>query len=84
MMQSLLPDNVVSQTKPGESPFKSINAPTAGAREVRELPVGNHPIQLYSLGERRRNLDLTFQPPQMAKRSLSPLKNLVHRSGFLY
>lgn len=30
--------------------FASINAPTAGAREEKELPVGDHPLQLYSLG----------------------------------
>jgi len=30
--------------------FASINAPTAGARSKKALPVGNHPIQLYSLG----------------------------------
>jgi len=30
--------------------FASINAPTAGAREEKELPVGEHPLQLYSLG----------------------------------
>ena len=30
--------------------FASINAPTAGAREQKDLPVGKHPIQLYSLG----------------------------------
>lgn len=29
--------------------FASINHPTAGAREERELPVGAHPFQLYSL-----------------------------------
>jgi GST-like protein len=29
--------------------FANINRPTAGAREDRELPVGNHPFQLYSL-----------------------------------
>lgn len=29
--------------------FASINRPTAGAREERELPVGDHPLQLYSL-----------------------------------
>ena len=29
--------------------FASINRPTAGAREDRDLPVGKHPIQLYSL-----------------------------------
>ncbi len=29
--------------------FASINRPTSGAREDRELPVGAHPFQLYSL-----------------------------------
>lgn len=30
--------------------FASINRPTAGAQVERELPVGKHPFQLYSLG----------------------------------
>ena len=30
--------------------FAAINRPTAGAREDRDLPVGEHPFQLYSLG----------------------------------
>jgi len=30
--------------------FASINRPTAGAREEKELPVGEHNLQLYSLG----------------------------------
>ena len=30
--------------------FAAINRPSAGAREERELPVGDHPFQLYSLG----------------------------------
>jgi len=30
--------------------FASINRPTAGARTQKELPVGEHPLQLYSLG----------------------------------
>jgi GST-like protein len=30
--------------------FASINRPTAGARHERTLPVGRHPLQLYSLG----------------------------------
>jgi len=30
--------------------FAGVNRPTAGAREQRELPVGKHPFQLYSLG----------------------------------
>ncbi|GAA4041243.1 glutathione-dependent disulfide-bond oxidoreductase [Parerythrobacter jejuensis] len=29
--------------------FASINRPTAGAREQKDLPVGEHPYQLYSL-----------------------------------
>ncbi|MEO0413067.1 MAG: glutathione-dependent disulfide-bond oxidoreductase [Pseudomonadota bacterium] len=29
--------------------FASINRPTAGAREDKELPVGKHPFQLYSM-----------------------------------
>ena len=29
--------------------FANINRPTAGAREERDLPVGEHPFQLYSL-----------------------------------
>ncbi|MBD66329.1 MAG: glutathione-dependent disulfide-bond oxidoreductase [Halobacteriovoraceae bacterium] len=29
--------------------FSNINRPTAGAREERNLPVGDHPFQLYSL-----------------------------------
>ena len=34
----------------GIEQFAGINRPTAGAREERELPVGEHPFQLYSLG----------------------------------
>ncbi|MGB3797380.1 MAG: glutathione-dependent disulfide-bond oxidoreductase, partial [Alteraurantiacibacter sp.] len=30
--------------------FSGINRPTAGARHDSELPVGDHPFQLYSLG----------------------------------
>ncbi|MCW2396525.1 MULTISPECIES: glutathione-dependent disulfide-bond oxidoreductase [unclassified Sphingobium] len=30
--------------------FASINAPTAGARQDITLPIGEHPLQLYSLG----------------------------------
>ena len=30
--------------------FSGINRPTAGPREEKELPIGEHPFQLYSLG----------------------------------
>lgn len=36
--------------EPGNGgPFASINRPTAGATREQELPVGQHPLQLYSL-----------------------------------
>eukprot|EP01082_Thalassiosira_pseudonana_P005674 g5390.t1.1.5e174189 g5390 g5390.t1 contig2:445574-446534(+) len=34
----------------GSNKFGSMNRPTAGSRFDKELPVGKHPIQLYSLG----------------------------------
>lgn len=30
--------------------FAAINRPTAGAQQDKELPIGKHPLQLYSLG----------------------------------
>lgn len=38
----------ISDTENGGK-FASINRPTAGAREQRELPQGKHPLQLYSM-----------------------------------
>jgi len=35
--------------KPGVSPFSKINSATSGARVHKELQVGSHPIQLYSM-----------------------------------
>ena len=35
--------------KPGEGRFANINRPIAGATHEKELPVGRHPLQLYSL-----------------------------------
>jgi len=37
-------------SKPAEGRFANINKPTAGAQHEKELPVGKHPLQLYSLG----------------------------------
>src|SRR5450432_4573594 len=36
--------------KPATGRFANINRPTAGAQFERELPIGRHPLQLYSLG----------------------------------
>ena len=36
--------------KPSGGRFANINRPTAGATHDKPLPVGRHPLQLYSLG----------------------------------
>src|SRR5262252_4584705 len=43
------PPKVWSWTKPNGGRFENINRPTAGATHEKELPVGRHPLQLYSL-----------------------------------
>ena len=43
------PPEVWQPTESGGQ-FSSINRPTAGARVQKDLPVGEHPFQLYSLG----------------------------------
>lgn len=45
---SYTPPDVWTWDQPSGGTFASINRPTAGAREDVELPVGNHPLQLYS------------------------------------
>jgi len=44
------PPKVWTWTKPSGGRFESINRPTSGATHEKELPVGRHPLQLYSLG----------------------------------
>ena len=44
------PPKVWSWIKPNGGRFENINRPTAGATHEKELPVGRHPLQLYSLG----------------------------------
>lgn len=41
---------MAAETKKGGSKFSGINQPFAGARTKKELPTGDKPIQLYSLG----------------------------------
>jgi len=43
------PPKVWVWNKPNGGEFASINRPTAGATHEQELPVGKHPLQLYSL-----------------------------------
>lgn len=43
------PPKVWTWIKPNGGQFASINRPVAGATHDKELPVGRHPLQLYSL-----------------------------------
>ena len=45
-----IPPKVWSWNKQSGGKFASINRPVAGATHDRALPVGKHPLQLYSLG----------------------------------
>ena len=44
------PPKVWTWTKPSGGRFASINRPIAGPTHEKELPVGRHPLQLYSQG----------------------------------
>jgi GSH-dependent disulfide-bond oxidoreductase len=48
-MSEYTPPKVWSWDAESGGRFATINKPTAGAQEQRELPVGKHPLQLYSL-----------------------------------
>lgn len=45
-----IPPKVWTWNKPNGGNFANINRPIAGATHDKELPVGKHPLQLYSLG----------------------------------
>ena len=44
------PPKVWTWNKPSGGRFANINRPISGATHEKELPVGRHPLQLYSLG----------------------------------
>ena len=45
-----VPPKVWTWEQPSGGTFASINRPTAGSTHDKALPIGRHPIQLYSLG----------------------------------
>jgi GST-like protein len=49
MTDSYTPPKVWTWDKDNGGPFASINRPISGATHDKELPVGDHPLQLYSL-----------------------------------
>lgn len=50
MASDYVPPRVWEWNKPSGGKFASINRPVAGPTHDRDLPVGDHPLQLYSLG----------------------------------
>src|SRR6202045_4974176 len=44
------PPKVWTWTKPSGGTFANINRPVSGPTHDKDLPVGRHPLQLYSLG----------------------------------
>jgi GSH-dependent disulfide-bond oxidoreductase len=49
-MSDYIPPAIWTWNKENGGRFAAINRPVAGATHDRELPVGRHPLQLYSLG----------------------------------
>ncbi|RDH42808.1 glutathione-dependent disulfide-bond oxidoreductase [Zooshikella ganghwensis] len=49
MAESYIPPKVWQWNKENGGAFANINRPVAGATHEKELPVGEHPLQLYSL-----------------------------------
>jgi GST-like protein len=49
MTDTYTPPKVWTWTQPSGGQFASINRPIAGPTHEKELPVGKHPLQLYSL-----------------------------------
>jgi GST-like protein len=47
--EEYVPPKVWTLTKPNGGTFADTNRPVAGATHDRQLPVGRHPLQLYSL-----------------------------------
>jgi GST-like protein len=45
-----VPPKVWTWNKPSGGTFANINRPVSGATHEKELPVGRHPLQLYSMG----------------------------------
>ena len=50
MSEIYIPPKVWSWDKQSGGKFAAINRPIAGATHDKELPIGKHPFQLYSLG----------------------------------
>ncbi|NWP89480.1 glutathione-dependent disulfide-bond oxidoreductase, partial [Escherichia coli] len=50
MPAGYVPPRIWTWEQPSGGQFANINRPVSGATHEKALPVGRHPIQLYSLG----------------------------------
>ena len=50
MSDTYEPPKVWQWKRNSNQAFSNINRPTAGAQQEKDLPIGKHPLQLYSLG----------------------------------
>lgn len=50
MQNEYVPPKVWTEDKENGGKFANINRPVSGATHEKELPIGKHPLQLYSLG----------------------------------
>jgi GSH-dependent disulfide-bond oxidoreductase len=50
MSSEYVPPKVWTWSKPSGGTFANINRPVSGATHDKDLPVGRHPLQLYSMG----------------------------------
>ena len=50
MSDTYRPPKVWGVKQNSNQAFANINRPTAGAQQEKKLPIGKHPLQLYSLG----------------------------------
>jgi GST-like protein len=55
MAEDYTPPKVWTWEQPSGGTFASINRPIAGPTHDKELPVGQHPLQLYSLATPERD-----------------------------
>ena len=60
-----IPPAVWTWEAPSGGKFSSINRPISGATHEADLPVGGHPLQLYSLAT-PNGVKVTILPPDVA------------------
>src|SRR5690625_548397 len=73
-----VPPKVWTWSADSDDPFASMNRPEAGPRYERELPVGKHPLQLYSLAT-PNGVKVTIMLEELLERSEEHTSELQSR-----